>query len=170
MEVQIISNTVQKFNGESFYLCGSYFQHKGKRLHRAVWEFHNGEIPKGYHVHHKDGDRSNNDISNLILMLGIQHLSEHMQAEDRKKQARENIKRAVEVAPAWHHSEEGKKWHSEHSQRVWKNRQLLTYECTHCGKQFNTRNVYGEHQNRFCHNNCKAAFRRQRIRNGEIQK
>ena len=69
MEVKVISNTVQKFNGESYYLCGQYFQRKGKRLHRTVWEFHNGTIPKGYHVHHKDGNRSNNAIENLTLML-----------------------------------------------------------------------------------------------------
>lgn len=170
MEVQIISSTVQKFNGESFYLCGLYFQHKGKRLHRTVWEHHNGVIPKGYHVHHKDGNRCNNDISNLILMQGSQHLSDHMQAEERKNQSKESLKRAVAVAPAWHHSEEGKKWHSEHGKNAWKNRQLLTYVCTYCGNQFSTRNVYGKHQNHFCHNNCKAAFRRQRIRNGEIEK
>ena len=32
-----------------------------KRLHRCVWEYYNGEIPKGYHIHHKDNDKSNND-------------------------------------------------------------------------------------------------------------
>lgn len=160
MEVQIISNTVQKFNGESFYLCGSYFQHKGKRLHRTVWEYHNGDIPKGYHVHHKDGNRCNNDIANLVLMQGKQHLSDHMQSEERKDKARENIKHAIDAAPAWHHSEEGKQWHSEHGKSTWKNRAYITYVCTYCDKEFNSRNVYGQNQNHFCCNNCKAAYRR----------
>ena len=160
MEVQIISNTVQKFNGESFYLCGSYFQHKGKRLHRTVWEYHHGEIPKGYHIHHKDGNSCNNDINNLTLMQGSIHLSEHMQPEDRKASARANIKRAVEAAPAWHHSEEGKRWHSEHSKESWDHREYLKYTCSYCGKELYTKNIYAEDSNHFCGNTCKAAYRR----------
>lgn len=54
MEVQRISTTAQRFDGVTYYLCGEYFQRKGRRLHRAVWEHHNGKIPNGYHVHHKD--------------------------------------------------------------------------------------------------------------------
>ena len=161
MKVQIISNTVQKFNGESFYLCGSYFQHKGKRLHRTVWEYHNGEIPKGYHVHHKDGNRCNNDIANLALMQGSIHLSEHMQSEVRKDTARMSIQRAIEAAPAWHHTEEGKKWHSAHGKESWASREHKKYTCSCCGKEFYTKNIYGKISNRFCGNNCRAAYRRQ---------
>lgn len=36
-------------------------------LHRAVWEEHNGPIPDGMVVIFKDGDKSNCDISNLML-------------------------------------------------------------------------------------------------------
>ena len=170
MEVQIISNTVQKFNGESFYLCGAYFQRKGKRLHRTVWEYYNGEIPTGYHVHHIDGDRSNNDISNLTLMRANDHLSSHMNSDDRRESARQAIKHAIAAAPEWHRSDEGKRWHSNHSKSSWENRPYNTYVCTYCGKPFTTRNIYGKGQNHFCHNNCKAAYRRQRIKNGELQK
>jgi hypothetical protein len=37
-------------------------------LHRAVWEEHNGPIPEGMIVTFKDSDRSNCDISNLLLI------------------------------------------------------------------------------------------------------
>lgn len=37
-------------------------------LHRAVWEEHNGPIPKGMVVTFKDSDRLNCDISNLMLI------------------------------------------------------------------------------------------------------
>jgi len=37
----------------------------------------NGVIPKGYHIHHKDKNRNNNDISNLEMMLGTEHNSMH---------------------------------------------------------------------------------------------
>lgn len=159
MEVQVISKTVQKFNGETFYLCGNYYQRKGKRLHRAVWEYHNGAIPKGYHVHHKDEDRSNNDIENLALVQGAVHLSGHMQDEKRKASARESIKQAIKAAPKWHRSEEGKKWHSQHSKEVWKNKKPHTVTCDNCGKVFEQMagTTKGNH---YCSNNCKAAARR----------
>lgn len=37
-------------------------------LHRAVWEEHNGPIPKGMSIIFKDGDRMNCDISNLMMV------------------------------------------------------------------------------------------------------
>lgn len=32
---------------------------------RRVWENHHGELEDGYRVFHRDGDRTNNEISNL---------------------------------------------------------------------------------------------------------
>lgn len=164
MEVQIISSTAQKFNGESYYLCGNYFQRKGRRLHRAVWEFHNGNIPEGYHVHHRDGDRSNNQIENLTLLEGNKHLSQHMSAPQRVEQSRQSIKHAIAKAPEWHRSEAGVEWHSQHAKEYWATAPLLTYTCSFCGKEFQTKNVSYK-GNHFCHNNCRAAFRRRRLRN-----
>lgn len=169
MEVEVISNTVQKFNGESFYLCGEYFQHKGKRLHRAVWEYHNGDIPEGYHVHHKDGDRSNNQICNLVLMDGSEHLREHMSRPERVEKSRKDILIAVKKAPEWHGSKAGAEWHSKHAKEYWENADMQTYKCTFCGKEYQTRAV--RHKgNHFCCGNHKAAFRRARVKAGEIQK
>lgn len=162
MEVQVISNTVQRFNGESFYLCGSYFQHKGKRLHRAVWEYHNGSIPKGYHVHHKDGNRCNNDISNLDLLDSTTHLKGHMAQEERKEAARQCVKKAIEAAPEWHRSAEGREWHSSQSKETWAQKKAIKYVCTHCSKEFYSKCSYGNSERKFCSNNCRAAHRRAR--------
>lgn len=41
---------------------------KYKRLHRAVWEWHNGEIQEGMQIDHLDRDKSNNRIENLRLV------------------------------------------------------------------------------------------------------
>lgn len=43
------------------------------KQHRWVWGNENGKIPEGYDIHHVDGNRQNNEISNLEM---IQH-SEH---------------------------------------------------------------------------------------------
>lgn len=165
MEVQIISKTVQKFNGESFYLCGEYFQHKGRRLHRTVWEYYNGIIPKGYHVHHKDGNKTNNDIANLELLTKSEHIGYHMKTEEAVQKSRERIKKAIAAAPAWHHSEEGKQWHSENGKAQWRNRTLNTYYCSFCGKEYQTKHRYSPKSNHFCSNNCRASYRRRRLRN-----
>lgn len=46
-------------------------------VHRLVWMEHNGPIPEGFHVHHKDGDKTNNEISNLELLSDSMHAREH---------------------------------------------------------------------------------------------
>lgn len=41
---------------------------KWELLHRIVWKEHNGEIPKGYNIQFKDGDRTNCTIENLYII------------------------------------------------------------------------------------------------------
>jgi len=53
-----------------YYGCTTEGRHY---LHQAVWEFHNGEIPTGHHVHHKDEDKENNKIENLELITASDH-------------------------------------------------------------------------------------------------
>lgn len=160
MKVQVVSDTIQKFNGVSYYLCGLYYQRKGRRLHREVWMHHNGDIPKGFHVHHLDGDRSHNDVENLTLLRGSDHLSGHMKQQNRREASARAIEIARVAACKWHGSEAGREFHSKHGKESWKKRAVQTYICTECGNEFQTKNVYAEGQNRFCSNNCRASHRR----------
>ena len=54
---------------------GYYGRTDGDRglMHRYVWDFHRGQIPKGYDVHHLDHDRTNNRIENLELHTKSEH-------------------------------------------------------------------------------------------------
>ena len=45
---------------------------KWRGAHLVEWEKHFGPIPKGMRVHFKDSDRTNCDISNLILVTAAQ--------------------------------------------------------------------------------------------------
>lgn len=45
--------------------------------HVLVWGGVNGEIPNGYQVHHVDGNKLNNDISNLEIKTALSHKREH---------------------------------------------------------------------------------------------
>jgi hypothetical protein len=47
---------------------------KWELKHRLIWKEHNGEIPKGHTVIFADGDRSNLDINNLLLISRYQLL------------------------------------------------------------------------------------------------
>lgn len=161
--VIVISESIQEFLGERFYKCGYYFQHNGKRLHRTVWEHFNGEIPKGFHVHHIDGNRANNEISNLALVDGTEHVSKHAKEENRRENGRKAIKIAIEKAPEWHRSEEGKEWHSKHAKEYWKNMKPAEYDCTFCGTHFVSK-ASAHKGNHFCSGKCKAAYRRRRIK------
>lgn len=42
-------------------------------LHHYVWEKYNGPRPKGYDIHHRDGNKRNNDISNLECITHSEH-------------------------------------------------------------------------------------------------
>lgn len=160
MRVNVISGTIQEFDGERFYLCGNYFQHKGKRLHVAVWKYHKGDIPKGYHIHHKDGDRSNNDIDNLELKQGRIHLSEHGSAPERESYNHQHIEDMRVLASRWHGSDNGRQWHSEQGMRNWEKRKERTYVCNYCGNEYRTKRIYAKNENSFCGNRCKSAYRR----------
>lgn len=164
MKVQQISATAQKFDGKTYYLCGQYFQRKGKRLHRAVWEYHNGNIPNGYHIHHIDGDRSNNNIENLTLMQGHDHLHGHMCQPERRARSAAALEKARDAACRWHGSPAGMAYHSALGKENWAKREMRTYVCSFCGKKFETKHVYAEGANHFCHQNCKAKYRTRRLR------
>jgi hypothetical protein len=42
-------------------------------LHRDVWELNNGKIEKGFDIHHIDGDKENNELSNLECLSKSEH-------------------------------------------------------------------------------------------------
>ena len=154
--VTVISTTIQEFLGVRYYSCGFYFQHKGKRLHRAVWEHtHNEPVPEGYSVHHIDHNRSNNEPENLALIPTREHQSYHTLC--RPEFCRTSIKKAQASAAVWHGSEEGKRWHeaqyAEHCHDALTRKEDRI--CDFCAESFS-----GLRRGKFCSNKCKAAWRR----------
>lgn len=157
--------SIQKFNGITFnedekgyYRSSTDFK---CYMHRYVWEYYNGPIPKGYEIHHIDFDRSNNDISNLQLLSRSEHRKIHadLLTDEQREWRRQNLnENARPKAIEWHKSEEGSKWHSE---QIKMQRELGVFKhkliCTNCGKVY-----VGEKngENTFCSNACKSAFRR----------
>lgn len=56
---------------------GLTINNKSKLIHRIIWECVNGEIPKGYEIHHIDGNTMNNSIYNLQIIDSFTHNSMH---------------------------------------------------------------------------------------------
>ena len=132
-----------------------------KRLHVYVWEYFNGSIPNGYHIHHKDFNKNNNELENLALLTTTEHLKLHGKSwsKERYEQQAEILKeKAIPKATEWHKSEDGREWHKEHYEQM-KNKWYKKddFVCLNCGKTF-TAVVSG--QNKFCSNKCKSAYRR----------
>lgn len=136
-----------------------YFARAGHRLHRDVWEFHNGPIPEGMHVHHIDGDTANNDIGNLECIPDWEHRKHHGASERTEKQIK-HLESIRGKAADWHRSEEGRAWHREHAKqslaKTWgKPRKFpsLTLQCVWCGAEMQAKSE----RKRFCGSTCQTA-------------
>lgn len=137
-----------------------YTASDGEFLHRAKWTALRGPIPPGHHVHHKNGDHTDNRISNLEPILGVLHLSEHGKQPERAAMSRANVvKFAVPAAVAWHRSPEGKAWHSynaRNAKRIPKHERV----CEICNVGFLSKN----RGRRMCSAACMAKAYRIRAR------
>lgn len=155
-----------EFDGIRFYQDqkGYWLGHvngKRKRLHVYVWEKHNGEIPKGYHVHHIDFNTDNNEIENLQLLEERGHLSLHGQVEKNKAIARKNIEEhARPKAIEYHKSERSTEFHKEHYKNTLGvlHKQRITRVCCVCEKEFETDACRPDAK--YCSNSCKSKARR----------
>lgn len=129
-------------------------------MHRDVWMYYNGKIPKGYHIHHIDENTANNDISNLEMIEGRAHMKKHMQERMKDPTFVESLHKhmdlAREYANKWHGSDEGRKWHRKHAKEVAENLKPKEFVCMNCGKTFSAI-PSGTHK--FCSNACKSAYR-----------
>lgn len=129
------------------------------RAHVWVWKYCYGIIKKGFHIHHMDGNKSNNDISNLKCINVKEHLKEH-DSDQRRAKNLIHINSIRCKTKEWHASEEGLKWHKEHGLKTWQERKSFNINCLMCGSEVETKTY---HQ-KFCHQNCKAKYGRRLLK------
>jgi len=158
---------VQEFLGIRYYQKpGGYYKsdwlkHGGKLMHRMVWEHTSGRpVPKGYCIHHLNGDRGDNRPENLCILAVSTHGQYHVRKNIKEipEQMARGIRAAREAAKKWHGSAEGKDWHRDHGRESWKRQRKQKYACTVCGKDYWT---YPQSRKRgFCSPACQQRMRR----------
>lgn len=151
----------QEFNDKIYTLYKNerYYSRGTKRLHRIKWEYYNGEIPEGFHIHHINRITTDNRIENLELISKSEHLSEH--GKERVKNNPEWFnkfhEKGIKKAKEWHKSDEGRTWHKKHAEDFsFGNQTYGEADCECCGEEFNRKNI----SQRFCSNKCKSKWRR----------
>ena len=158
----------QYFNGLHFTLDekSGYYENSTihKSMHRYVWEYYNGKIPKGYEIHHIDGDKGNNDISNLECISKKSHLEIHSRnlTPEQREWRRNNLNtNARPKAIEWHKSEEGRKFAQKRVRKGLEEGKInprVEYICEQCGNTFIQVKRYGH---KFCSGACEQKYRRQ---------
>jgi len=145
----------RKYFGKRFYKGKDGYWQNMMPIHaqRWVWINYHGAIPKGMDIHHKDGDKDNNEIENLEMLSRSEHLKRHWQ------EGRFDLdKRRIQLLQArkWLQTAEGKKKQSEISKLVWKTRKTVAINCLECGKERITTQPWAK----YCSNACAARYRR----------
>ena len=94
-----------------YYIC--LMENKRERGYRLKWVKHHGSIPvdsngRSYEIHHIDGNRKNNDISNLTCIPIEEHLRIHEELEDWGSVSLIRMRMGLPPLPSWNHSETSK--------------------------------------------------------------
>lgn len=163
MKVDIISKTKQKFNGYNFWKDRQGYyknaQIKPHSLHRYVWEFHYGKVPKGLVIDHIDRNKDNNQIENLRAVTPS--VNNKNVSVETTRMRREQANKIRSLAAKWHQSKEGREWHKKHGVEAYQKRKPVKLNCAFCGKEFSTTKYSNA---RFCSNNCKMRARTRRLK------
>ncbi len=150
-----MSIVYRRYFGKKFWQQKDGYWVNGMPIHaqRWVWINHHGAIPDRMDIHHKDGDKSNNEIENLEMLSRSEHLKRHW------KEGRFDLdQRRAQLSEArkWLKTEEGRKKQSEISKEMWKTRKTFTMVCNSCGKEFTSTQPWAIS----CSGKCYARYRR----------
>ena len=132
---------VYRKNGKTDYWVTSY------SLHRDIWRFFFGEIPKDYDIHHSDFNPKNNNLQNLELLTKSEHRKIHAAATVAKPQTFKCVVcgKEFEALKALNRANRCC------SEACRKSLAKKKYVCECCGREFY---AYKYHEFRFCSREC----------------
>lgn len=112
--------------------------------HRWVWEQAHGPIPAGFHIHHKDRNRQNNRLENLVLCRPKAHRRHHNATAPRVMLACEDCGAVVTRIQNDKRPPVCRKCQSRRAEA----RRKVSRVCAYCGKTFVSR------KGAFCSQRC----------------
>lgn len=122
-----------EWNNKRWYLTQNYYVDRtGKLLHRAIYESVHGEIPQGYHIHHKNEIKSDNRIENLEALT----VSEHIKSHEPRGATHPDYDRAIGA------------------KAMWEQRKPKKHFCAECGSEFESTCTRA----RFCKTSCSGKY------------
>ena len=165
LKIEQVDETHQKFNGIVYGRSHNQDRHYFKiiTLHRVVWTYFNGEIPDGYVVHHIDGDRNNNDISNLTIMTSAEHRKLHARNNSITTLTKKKKFKCIVCGKEYEAFDTGNNHYcSDKCEDHYKRhvRCVETRHCQTCGKAFT---VYKYKEKKFCCPKCAAVPRKKLV-------
>ena len=116
----------------------------GLLLAVAVWCWHNGPVPDGYEIHHKNEDPTDDRLENLEAVSIHEHRSHHGPKNGAKSATSPSVASGLGAAV------------------MWPNREFETRVCIECGDAYQTRSTYSSYCGKQC--SVRARNRRQRER------
>ena len=140
---------------------GGVWRKSNLHIHKYTKEV--GIIPKGYSVHHIDGDFNNNEASNYAIMFRGKHLSHHykMSSQEQKDAGTKRLlELAIPEAVKWHKSEAGKQWHKQNTDKLIYTKEYTT-KCIDCGTKFKS-NL--RRKPKHCSRKCQLKYQARRDR------
>lgn len=166
----VLDGLTQYFRGCLYRMWPSdrYYSKGGSRLHRDAWTAAFGPIPKGCHIHHRNGNVADNRIENLECI----DAKEHARIERKAGSVHGESKLtpyAREKAAEWHRSPEGREWHKRHAERSqsWTKWKRETRCCLECSAEFMALIRKSGNQQVYCTSACKVAAYRKRGKQAE---
>lgn len=67
-----------RYRGHTFFRNKDGYYRNGKTtLHRFKYEEKFGTVFSCFHLHHKDGNKFNNNLSNLVMLTLREHIAVH---------------------------------------------------------------------------------------------
>lgn len=155
----IVDKTTQIFDGKKYrlYKGERYFKRTDKKtskigakyLHRAVWEYYHGEIPKNRVIDHINRDRSDNRIENLRLAT-FKMNRQNIDPKANEKHRLRMIAYNSQEYGKWWMDEDKKKEHAKKLSLSWKNRPYIEKKCLLCGKSFKVKHNVAQYCSKEC--------------------
>ena len=157
----VVDETTQIFDGKTYrlYKGQRYFRRTDKKtsksgikyLHRAVWEYHYGQIPNGLMIDHINRDKADNRIENLRLVTAKENRM-NVDPEVNQKARERMIAYNSQDYGKWWQDEEKKKKRAERLSLSWKKREAFEKKCLYCGKVFTARHKSAS----YCSKECRC--------------